>query len=85
MSETAQKTLANNIYAYGLPNSTWAGTTGFPNTEMTLQDLITRALKRSNTDSNTLLRYTQGLDDSGHWTCLISRSFDLDLSDSWVW
>ena len=34
--------------------------------EMTLQDLITHALKRSSTDINTLLRYTQGLDDSGH-------------------
>lgn len=53
--------------------------------EMTLQDLITHALKCSSTDINTVLRYTRGLDDSRDWTHLISRSFDLDLSESWIW
>lgn len=33
--------------------------------EMTLQELVTHVPKRSGTDINTLLRSTQGLDDSG--------------------
>lgn len=52
--------------------------------EMTLQELVTHVPKRSGTDINTLLRSTQGLDDSGDWTRLISRSFYLDLSESWT-